>query len=187
MKITETKDGTVVVETGNSGGAAKATWDQETISMRLLKADAARRYTLNVIYPADKADIGKALDGHRDFASKAVVQDAAWNWMRTYRQVGVAQVGVGHTEAHAASLGVAFKADGAAEPVESYIYQGPDWAIKATDGSEVVIKAGDWLGGFIWSPDAWEAIQAGKLGGVSVEGGVKRRTPSPDAIANLRD
>lgn len=180
MKVTETKDGTVTVET--SHGAAKATWDGETIATRLLKADDERRYTLNVIYPADKADIGKALDGHRDFASKAVVEDAAWSYMQKYRQVGTA-----HNPGHAASLGVTFKADGSADLVESYIYRGPDWAIKATDGSEVVIKAGDWLGGFIWSPDDWAAIKEGKLGQVSVEGGVTRRRPSPDAVANLRD
>jgi hypothetical protein len=162
--------------------AVKATWDQETIVSRVLKSDEERRYTLNVIYPADKADIGKALDGHRDFASKAVVEDAAWNYMRNHRQVGVA-----HSPEHAASLGVTFKADGAADLVESYIYRGPDWAIKAADGSEVVIKAGDWLGGFIWPPDEWADIKAGKLGQVSVEGGVTRRQPSPDAVANLRD
>lgn len=178
MKVTEQPDGTVTVETGKN--AAKATWDGETISTRLVKSVPERRYTLCVIYPADKADIGKALDGHRDFASKAVVEDAAWNYMRQHGAVGVA-----HTPEHAAGLGVAFKADGAAEIVESYIYRGPDWPIDV-GGQEYLIKEGDWLGGFIWTPEAWADIQAGKLGSVSVEGGVKRRKPSPEAVANLR-
>jgi hypothetical protein len=178
VKTTVKPDGTVTVETD----AAKATWDQETIATRVLKAEDERRYTLNVIYPADKADIAVALDGHRDFASKAVVEDAAWAYMRLHRQVGVA-----HTPEHAASMGTAYKAEGAAEVVESYIYRGPDWAIKAADGSECVVKAGDWLGGFVWTPGAWDEIKAGKIGGVSVDGAARRRKPTADAVANLRD
>ncbi len=179
MKVTTT---TVVDDGKDAAPAAKATWDGETIATRVIKAEPERRFTLNVIYPADKADVAVALDGHRDFASKAVVEDAAWNYMRHYRQVGVA-----HSPEHAASMGTAFKADGAAEVVESYIYRGPDWTVTAADGSEVVIKAGDWLGGFIWSPEAWGEIQAGKIGGVSAEGGAKRRKPTADAVANLRN
>jgi Putative phage serine protease XkdF len=179
-RTTVRPDGTVTVETGTAKAAA--TWDGETIATQVIKADAERRYTLNVIYPADKADVAVALDGHRDFASKAVVEDAAWAYMRNYRQVGVA-----HSPEHAASMGTAFKAADAAEVVESYIYRGPDWTIEAADGSQVVIKAGDWLGGFIWSPEAWADIKGGKINGVSPEGGARRRKPSPDAIANLRD
>jgi hypothetical protein len=51
----------------------------------------------------------------------------------------------------------------------------------------VIIRAGDWLGGFIWSQDDWTAIKEGKLGPVSVEGGAARREPSPEALAKLRD
>lgn len=183
MKVTEKADGTVTVETGHKPAAKAATWDGETISaVQVLKSEPERRYTLNVVYPADKADIGKALDGHRDFASKAVVEDAAWNYMRNYREVGAF-----HTPEQAVAAGATLKATGAAELVESYVYRGPDWAIKAADGSEVVIKAGDWLAGFIWSPEDWTSIQEGKIGGVSVEGKAKRRKPSPEAIANLRD
>lgn len=178
MKVTTT----TVVDDGTDEPAAKATWDGESIATRVIKADAERRYTLNVIYPADKADVATALDGHRDFASKAVVEDAAWAYMRNYRQVGVA-----HSPEHAASMGTAFKAADAAEVVESYIYRGPDWTIGAADGSEVVIKAGDWLGGFIWSPEAWADVKARKINGVSVEGGATRRKPSPGAVANLRN
>jgi putative serine protease XkdF len=151
--------------------AAAATWDGETIAARLLKADPARRYTLDVAYPADKADVALALDGHRDFASKAAVEDAAWDYMRRFRQVGVY---------HADGT------EGAAEVVESYVYRGPDWAVQAADGSECVIKAGDWLVGFIWSPEAWADIEAGKIGGVSVQGKARRRKPSAEAVAGLR-
>jgi hypothetical protein len=179
MKVTEKPDGTVTVETGR---AAKATWDGETIATRVLKAEDERRYTLHVAYPADKADVAVALDGHRDFASKAVVEDAAWAYMRNFRQVGAF-----HTSEQAAVAGATLKASGAADLVESYVYRGPDWVIKAADGSEVVIKAGDWLAGFIWSPEDWKLVKEGKIGGISVEGKAKRRKPSPDAIANLRD
>jgi hypothetical protein len=173
-----------VYDAGDGQHAAKgaATWDRETTWTRMVKAEEARRYTLHVVYPADKADIGRALDGHRDFASKAVVQEAAWNWMRNYRKVGAF-----HTPEQAAAAGGVLLQEGAAEPVESYIYPGPDWTLKAVDGSEQVIKSGDWLAGFIWEPEPWKLILAGRIGGVSVEGGARRRKPSPDAIANLRN
>jgi Putative phage serine protease XkdF len=180
VKVTEKPDGTIEVDTGR--GAAKSVWDGETIAVTVLKADDERRYTLDVAYPADKADAHRGMDKHRDFASKAVVEDAAWNYMRNYRAVGMC-----HTPEQAASVGTPLLQDGAAELVESYVYRGPDWTVKAADGSEQVIKAGDWLVGFIWTPGAWEAIKSGKIGGVSVEGGAKRRKPSREALANLRD
>jgi putative serine protease XkdF len=176
---------TTVVDDGQDpkpAAAAKATWDGETIATRVLKSEAERRYSLHVVYPADKADVARALDGHRDFASKAVVEDAAWNYMRRYREVGAF-----HTEEQAAAVGATMKATGAAELVESYVYRGPDWAIKAEDGSEVLVKAGDWLAGFIWSPEDWELLKDGKIGGVSVEGKARRRKPTAEAVAGLRD
>jgi hypothetical protein len=179
-KTTVKPDGTVTVETGAAKSAA--TWDGETIAVRVLKADDERRYTLDVAYPADKADIHRAMDKHRDFASKAVVEDAAWNYMRRYRAVGLC-----HTAEQAATVGTALLHDGAAELVESYVYRGPDWTVKAADGSEQVIKSGDWLVGFVWEPPAWDLIKSGKINGVSVEGGAKRRKPSKEALANLRD
>jgi hypothetical protein len=178
VKVTEHPDGTTVVETGR---AAKATWDGETITTAVLKSEPERRYTLNVIYPADKADVAVALDGHRDFASKAVVETAAWNYMRKSRDVGVF-----HNDAQAAAAGTTAQPTGAAEVVESYIYRGPDWAIKGAGGAEVVVKAGDWLGGFVWTPEAWKLIQEGKIGGVSVEGKATRRKASAEAVAGLR-
>lgn len=172
MKVTETPDGTVTVDTGKHARKAAATWDGETISTRVLKADPEKRMTVNVIYPADKADVAVALDGHRDFASKAVVEEAAHNYLRKYREVGTYHADV-------TGQGVS---KGAAELVESGIHRGPDW-----DVNGVVVKEGDWIGAFIWTPEAWADIKAGKLGGVSVEGGAKRRKPSPEAVANLRD
>ncbi len=179
MKITEQPDGTVTVDTGRT---SKATWDGQTIATRVLKSEPERRYTLHVVYPADKADVARALDGHRDFASKAVVEDAAWNYMRRYREVGTF-----HTQEQAAAAGATLKSGGAAELVESFVYRGPDWAMKAADGSEVVVKAGDWLAGLVWSPEDWELVKSGKIAAVSVEGKARRRKPSPDAVANLRD
>jgi hypothetical protein len=178
VKATETRpDGTVTtIET--SDGAAKATWDGETISVGpLAKARPEQRYTLNVIYPANKADVVRAMDKHRDFATPEVVEKAAWDYMRNHRAVGLC-----HTPEQAASVGAELLQDGAADLVESYIYRGPDWQVS----DDLMVKAGDWLGGFVWSPPVWDLIKATKLGGTSVEGGAKRRKPSKEAIAGLR-
>jgi hypothetical protein len=179
VKVTEQPDGTVTVDTGRLAGAAKSTWDGETISIgALAKAEPEQRYTLNVIYPANKADVVRAMDKHRDFASPAVVEKAAWDYMRNYRNVGMC-----HTPEQAASVGVELLQKDAADLVESYIYRGPDWQVS----DDLLVKAGDWLGGFIWSVPAWNAIKDGILGGTSVEGGARRRKPSKEALANLRD
>lgn len=167
MKTTVSPDGTVTVETD----AAKATWDGETVAGVIVKTDAARRYSLMMGYPAHKADAAVAADGHRDFAGAEAVEKAAWNFMRSG-----AAVGLHHLEG----------TDGAGETVESYIYRGPPWTIKAADGSEVVIKAGDWLVGTIWSEPAWQEIEEGRVGGGSMQGTARRRKPSPEALAELR-
>lgn len=179
MKVT-VEDGSRKV-TIEPGGAAKATWDGETVATRVVKSEPERRFTLHVVYPADKADVAVALDGHRDFARKSVVEDAAWNWLRRFHKVGAF-----HTKEQADAAGSVLM-DDAAEPVESYIYRGPDWTIKAADGSEQVVKSGDWCAGFIWTPEAWELVKSGKIGGVSVEGKARRRKASAEAIASLRD
>ena len=76
--------------------------------------------------------------------------------------------------------------DGSGEVCESYIYRGPDWTVQAADGSEQVIKSGDWLMGIIWSVDSWPLVKQGLIGGVSPQGRAKRRMPDAATIANLR-
>ena len=163
MKVTTT----TVVDDGQDEPAAKATWDGQCVSGALVKAVDERRYTLSVAYPADRADVAVAQDGHRDFASKAAVEEAAWNYLRNGGKVGLM---------HADGT------EGAGERVESYIWPGPDW----TTGSGYVVKQGDWMLGVIWEPEAWELIKAGKIGGVSMQGSARRRKPTAEAIAALR-
>lgn len=151
--------------------ASKDTWDGNGIAGVLIKTDGERRYTLTVAYPANKPDIGVAKDGFQDFASKTVVEEAAWNYLLKSRNVGAWHEG---------------GTDGSGEVVESYIYRGPDWTIKAADDTECVVKAGDWLMGIIWSEDTFPLIKEGKANGVSMQGRVKRRTPSPLDLAGLR-
>lgn len=162
MKVTTT----TVVDDGKDE-AAKATWDGESVSGALVKAVDERRYTLSVAYPADKADVAVAQDGHRDFASKAAVEEAAHDYLRKSRKVGLM---------HADGT------EGAGEVVESYIWPGDDW----TTDSGYVVKSGDWMLAVIWEPEAWELIKAGKIGGVSMQGSARRRKPTAEAIAALR-
>lgn len=168
MKTTVTPDGTITVE--HDGRTAKA-WDGETVAGVLVKAEAERRFTLAVAYPADKADVSVAADGHRDFASKAAVETAAWNFMRNG-----AAIGLHHLDG----------TDGSGEVVESYVYRGPDWSIKAADDTECVVKDGDWMVGTVWSEQAWAQIQAGDVGGVSMQGRARRGKASAEKLAGLR-
>jgi hypothetical protein len=136
----------------------------------VVKSDAAQTYTLCVAYPADKPDVAQAADGHRDFASKAALEDAAWTYLTKSPKVGL-----WHEQG----------TDGAGDVVESYIYRGPDWTVSAADGSSQVIKSGDWLLGIRWSPETWPMVRDGQGRGVSMQGSAKRRAPSPEALAAL--
>lgn len=144
---------------------APVKWDGSTAQQRLIKSLDEQRYTLSVGYPAELADATVARDGYRDFANRQEVEKAAWSYMDGERGVGL-----WHEDG----------TDGAGKVVESYIYRGPDWPVNDT-----VIKAGDWLVGIIWEPEAWERIKAGEINGTSMQGRAARRTPSPADVAKV--
>jgi hypothetical protein len=151
-------------------GETPKTWDGETVKGVVVKSDEECRYTLTVAYPADSADVSTARDGFQDFASKGAVEKAAWSYMEHGRNIGLF-----HQDG----------TDGAGTLVESYIYRGPDWEVPAPDGSHQVIKAGDWLIGVRWEPDAWNLIKSGEVTGVSMQGAAQRRPPSPADVARV--
>ena len=148
---------------------AASHWDGETVKGIVIKSDDELRYTLSVAYPVDQADIAKARDGFRDFASADALRKACWSFMDNG-----AEVGIGHEP----------DTEGAGRTVESYILP-CDWTVKAADGEEYVIKAGSWMQGTIWTPEAWELIKSGEVTGESMQGGAVRRTPSPADVARV--
>lgn len=131
-----------------------------------------QRYTLGLAYGANLPDVGTAFDGFQDFVSPAVLEQAAWTYMRKG-----AAVGLHHADG----------TEGHGTVVESYIYRGPDWQISLPNGSDYTLKAGqDWLLGVVWDEPTWQAIKAGKLTGYSPQGRARRRRPSAEALAQLR-
>ena len=132
------------------------------------KSDGEQRYTLGVAYAANKPDVGIARDGHRDFAGPVALERAAWSYFTKSRRVG---------------LHHADGSDGHGVVVESYVYRGPDWQIP---GNDYVVKSGDWLMGVVWDEATWPDIKSGKVNGFSPQGSAKRRTPSAEAVAQLR-
>lgn len=160
------------IRVSQDSNPADTQYGSEAIAGVVVKSADEKRYTLTVAYPCNKADISKARDGFRDYAGADAVEQAAWNYMTKSRNIGAY---------HADGT------DGAGEVVESYIYRGPDWTVEAADGSSQVIKSGDWLLGVRWSPDTWEAIKRGDIGGVSPQGKAMRREASPAGLAGLRN
>jgi hypothetical protein len=137
----------------------------------VLKEVEEHRVTIGVAYPAMKPDSGVAKDGHIDFISEAALEVTAWSWMKERRDIGLL---------HADGF------EGHGTVVESSIYRGPDWTMKASDGSEQTIRQGDWLLSVQWSPEAWSLIKSGRLTGYSPQGRASRTTPSADRLAELR-
>jgi hypothetical protein len=155
-----------------AAGKVAKTWDGETVKGVVVKSDDERKFTLMVAYPADSADVGIARDGFQDFASADAVEKACWSYMEKSRAIG------------------AFHMDGTeglGTLVENYVYRGPDWAIKAADGTEQVIKSGDWLWGVKWSDDGWNLIKSGEVTGASPQGAATRRAPNPADVAKVKN
>lgn len=159
----------------SAGNVAQATKELDEsgadVAYQMVKAAEEQRYTLGLAYPHDRADVSTAADGFRDFVSAPTLEIAAWSFMAKGAEVGLL-----HRDG----------SEGHGIVVESYIYRGPDWHIKAIDGSDQVITAGDWLLGHVWDEVAWKAIKSRLLNGLSPQGPVRRRKPSPHALANLR-
>jgi hypothetical protein len=126
---------------------------------------------LQVAYPVNKADAVVAADGHRDFTGPEALEDAAWSYLTKSPKVGL------H---HAPGT------DGAGRVVESYVYRGPDWNVTAPDGTTQTVKAGDWMVGIVWNPDAWDMVLSKRINGVSMQGSARRRKPTREALAQLR-
>lgn len=150
---------------------ALATTPDADAAYRLIKAEAPNRFTLGVAYAANKVDVAKARDGHRDFADPAALEQCAWDYLRKGAQIGLfhEQGTYGH-----------------ADVVESYIYRGPDWEVTGVRGDTYLIKAGDWMLGAIWDELGFEAVQKQLVNGWSPQGRAKRLQPTPYDLAQLR-
>jgi 2'-5' RNA ligase len=127
------------------------------LKSRIFRAAPEQRYTLSVAYPVAEAD------AHGNFANSEQLERACWEYLRRSRAVGLM-----HKNGTA----------GTGELVENYIYRGPDWTIE-----DQTVRAGDWIAGIIWSPEAWEFVKAGDFQGLSFQGfaEVKSATPPPSS------
>lgn len=162
---------TLALHRGRTRMAVKADAPDDVAGMQVLKAEDERRYTLGLAYPANRADASVAMDGFRDFVGADALESAAWSFLGK-----AGRVGLHHRDG----------TEGHGDVVESYLYRGPDWHIKAVDGSDQLIKSGDWLLGVVWDEPTWQAIKRGDFNGFSPQGRARRRQPSAEALANLR-
>ncbi len=145
--------------------------DDDIAGLQVLKAQDERRYTLGLAYPANRPDVSVAADGFRDFAGSDALEEAAWSFLHKSGRVGLHHAD--GTEGHGTV-------------VESYIWRGDPWVIKAVDGSDQTIMPGDWLLGVVWDEPTWGAIKRGEFNGFSPQGRARRRQPSAEALASLR-
>lgn len=146
--------------------------DRTDLAIRLLKSEGSeQRFCLGLAYPADRPDQAVAADGYRDFVKAENLERAAWSFMVKSRNIGVGhQVGTG----------------GAAQVVESHIHRAGPWQVTGADGSTFTVQNGDWLVGVVFTPEAWQAVKAGRLNGFSPQGSARRSKPSKADLRKLR-
>lgn len=124
-----------------------------------------QRFLLTVAHQAGPDPrIAKGADGGRDFFTEAELEKACWSMLLS----GAPEVGLFHADGTV----------GHARIVESYIYRGEPWKLAAADGSEVVVKSGDWLVGMLCDEVAWDLYKSGRVAGVSIQGSARRRARS---------
>jgi hypothetical protein len=135
----------------------------------VLKADEENRFVLMVAYSANKMP-HRGADRKIDVASPDVLEKACWRFMDNGHQVGMWH-----------------ERSGGGRVVENSLYRNPiPWVQKCPDGSEQVIKEGDWIVGMILDEDAWGMFKAGLIGGASPQGTAGRKDASPETLARMR-
>jgi Putative phage serine protease XkdF len=124
----------------------------------IAKDAVPQKFCLGIAYQAGRDPrIAKGLDGGRDCFSETELEKACWSFMLSGQQHGM------------------FHADGtegAARPVENYIYRNPIPWVAAPD---LVVRKGDWVLGALLEDRPWELARAGKANGWSPQGGARRR------------
>lgn len=122
-----------------------------------------QRFLLAVAHQAGPdTRITKGMDGRRDYFTPAELEKACWSFLPNGAKSGLFH-GPDDTIGHV-------------QVVESYIYRGPDWLMKAVDGTEQTVKQGDWLIGLKCDDTAWRLYKTGQVAGVSIQGAAKRRS-----------
>lgn len=139
-----------------------------------------QRLLIGIAYQAG-ADprIQKGQDGGRDYFDAAELEKAAHSFMLSGQQHGLFHVD---------------GTEGAARPVESFIYRNPvPWLVsdraevhkalaelaveveKCAGPDDLIVRDGDWCLGAILSPKAWDLYKSGKINGWSPQGVARRR------------
>lgn len=122
------------------------------------------RFILGLAYRAGRDPrIAKGLDGGRDFFTAEELELACHSYLP-----GGGQVGLYHMDDPSVM--------GHMTVTENYIYRNEvPWVLKAADGTEQVIKCGDWVIGGICDETGWQLVKSGKVQGFSPQGVARRR------------
>ena len=123
-----------------------------------------QRFILGLAYQAgiDKR-IQKGQDGGRDFFTAEELEKACHTVLPGGGQVGLYHMDDPSVMGHMAVT-------------ENYIYRNEvPWVVKAADGSEQVIKCGDWVIGGVCDDIGWQLVKSGKVRGFSPQGVARRR------------
>lgn len=122
------------------------------------KTGDPQKFCLGIAYTAGvNPRIAKGLDGGRDVFSESELERACWSFMLSGQQHGMF-----HMDG----------TEGAARPVENYIYRNPiPWVV----APDLVVRKGDWVLGALLEDRPWELAKAGKANGWSMQGTAKRR------------
>ena len=140
----------------------------------VLKARDEDHFLLMVAYSPNRMPL-RGADKMIDLGGDdEVMEKGCWRFMAKG-----AKTGMFHQEGHGDE----------AVCVENGIYRNDEpWVVKDTKGEPTgeIVRKGDWLVGFILSDYAWGLYKSGQIGGVSMQGGARRKPASAAALARVR-
>lgn len=141
------------------------------LTVNVLKAHEESRFLLVVAYSASKMP-ARGADGKVDLASPEVLEKAAWKFADNGLRVGLFHKPGG---------------EGSARVVENFIHRGKPMRFTAPDGTEQVVRKGDWCVGMILSPEAWDLFKAGAIKGASPQGTARRKPATAKTLARIKE
>lgn len=115
-------------------------------------------YVEGVAYPANR------VDGHGEFMTAESVRKSMWAFMD---HAAGQQIGLYHADG---TVG-----HGMVRQCYQWPDGQPDRLVVAADGSEQVIKSGDWLLGVEFDAETWPRIMRGEVNGWSIQGMAARK------------
>lgn len=131
--------------------------------IRIIKAQAEKRYTFGIVYKASSVTETPETDAHNEFVLASELQESLWEYVRSGDRRVYIQ--------HGLIEGIGFKEAGEWVEIVSWPSEAEfELSLPGQPVRKTKVPAGSVYMGVIWKPWAWELVKQGKIRGFSFGG-----------------